>query len=164
MLRNPPCTGALEQRRLCSTRGWASENNFLTLHRKFKAVYSERPHNVAFRACDDPSTAPTWGISGVHLKLRNKITMHVFIASVHVFVAWWGWGPLGHTRWGPLGRYSNGQYSNGQRQGFNAWQPTYDGTLMLSSQNSNIRNEQCMLLSSRTQWTHYYEADLWDIK
>ena len=37
----PPCTGALEQRRLCSTRGWASENNFLTLHRKFKAVYSE---------------------------------------------------------------------------------------------------------------------------
>ena len=25
---------------------------------------------------------------------------------------------------------------------------------MLSSQNSNIRRELCMLLSSRTQWTH----------
>ena len=94
---------------LCSTRGWASENNCLTLHRKFKAVYSERPHNVAFRACDEPSTAPTWSISGVHIKLRNKITMHVCIVSVHVFVAWWGWGPLGHARWGPLGRYSTRQ-------------------------------------------------------
>ena len=76
-----------------------SENNFLTCHRKFKAVYSERPHNVAFSACDEPRTAPTRGISGVHIKLRNKITLHMFIASVHVF------GPLGHTMRGPLGRY-----------------------------------------------------------
>ena len=29
--------GTLIKRRLCSTKGWASENNFSTLHRKFKA-------------------------------------------------------------------------------------------------------------------------------
>ena len=84
--RNPLAhAGALEQRRLCSTRGWASENNFLTVHRKFKAVYSERPHNVAFmQSLWWPEyTAPTWGICGVHFKLRNMITMHMFIASVH---------------------------------------------------------------------------------
>ncbi len=76
----PHCTRALEQRRLCSTKRWASENNFSTLHRKFKAVYSEPPHSVAFGPCDDPTTATKLGLYGLHLELRNKIGVRMFIA------------------------------------------------------------------------------------
>ena len=59
---------------------WASENNFSTLHHKFKAVYSEPPHDVAFGACDDPTTAIKIGLYGLHLELRNNIAIHMFIA------------------------------------------------------------------------------------
>ncbi len=87
-LGNPHCTRALEQRRLCNTKRWASENNFSILHRKFKALYSEPPHSVAFGACDDPTTATKLGLYGLHLELRNKIAMHMFIEYVRIFVAW----------------------------------------------------------------------------
>ena len=71
---------ALEQRRLCSTKRWASENNFSNIHCKFKAVYSEPPRNVAFGAFDDQTTATKLGLYGLHLELRHNFAMHMFIA------------------------------------------------------------------------------------
>ena len=83
-LRGPLCATfpykSIITKKIMQYKRWESENNFSTLHRKFKAVYSEPPHNVPFGACDDPTTATKLGLYGLHLKLRNKIAMHMFIA------------------------------------------------------------------------------------
>ena len=158
MPRNPPCTGALQQRLLCNTIWWASENNYiLAIHRTFKAVYSERPHNVAFIACYDPSTALTRGVSGVHFKLRNMITMHnvMFIASVDV-CCMVVLGAIGTHNVGSIGTLC--QWT---KTGFMLGSRLKMGHCMLSSQNCNIRRELCMLSSSQTQWTHMRRT--WEI-
>ena len=56
----------------------------------------------------------TWGISGVHHKLRTKKTIHVFIASVHVFLpgdVGVHWDTQGGVHWDAITMENNRVYA-----------------------------------------------------
>ena len=42
-------------------------------------MYSEPHHSLAFGACDDRTIATKLGLYGLHLELRNKIAIHMFL-------------------------------------------------------------------------------------
>ena len=37
---------------------------------------------MAFGACDDPTTATQLGLYGLHLELRNKIAIHIYVYGI----------------------------------------------------------------------------------